>query len=143
MFWKISFYINLVLIALTLAVYLFFAVSYPEFTDQGQSLNPNEIITLGTSIVGVVAMFGLAYDKNILSRGFWLFWFSVVIVNDILYPHIPFLYKLSDSDITAGITSFVPMLTAHFLGVCWSLLFATALYKLSNKQNRYRSDKIT
>ena len=126
LWWKIYFFL---LLLLTLAVIAWAVLAEPSvFTLV-------EIIDLVLSFVGIVGLFGLAFNKAIGQQVFWKYFFYVNVVSSLIYMFvfplagIAFYGTVSEFNLEFAISVLlvVPLLWASYLyayrrGMLWEMI---------------------
>ena len=121
MFWKIFFVFNVIIISGTIVTEFI----YPEYAD----FSWMSIIQYLSNIVGVIALYGLAFKRVILNKNAWQIAVPAILIVDIVYPAIAIYSERNEifSDLSVGIS--FPVVFAFAFGAIYMVIYFIGLIK--------------
>ena len=121
MFWKIFFIFNVIIISMSLITEFI----YPEYAE----MNGIYVVQYISSIVGAIALYGLAFKKVIFNRAFWQIALPIILIVDILYPAITIYVERNEifSDLSDGIG--FPVVFALVVGIIYTIIYFVGLIR--------------
>ena len=92
MFWKIYFYFYILAYLITCVAYVF--VGESDFIFEIESIS--DLVGVITSPIGILGLYGLFKNKKFLFQKFWIGFFFILVLNEVLYGSYSFLGLIRD-----------------------------------------------